>query len=181
MTKILVVCTGNICRSPACVLLLRKHLGGVVGISSAGTGAMNGNGIPEPMRDLLSADGLDGSAHRSRHLTPALSRHADIIIAMTAAHRTTIVRAETSAIPKTFLLSEIASAAEGCAPLAGATRRERLANIPAAIIAFRPELSALTPWDVPDPFGRGPEVYQEAYAMIKLAVLAIDRWVSQGT
>jgi protein-tyrosine phosphatase len=161
--------------------MLKRAFGGAAGIRSAGTGAKKGDGISEPMRELLTADGLDGSAHKARQLTPALARHADVIIAMTAVHRTTIVRAETSAIHKTFLLSELASAAEHCAPLTGATRGERLAGIPAAIIAFRPELSGLVARDVPDPYGRGPDIYQESYAMIKEAVLAIDRWVTQGT
>lgn len=181
MTKILMVCTGNVCRSPAGELLMQEYLGNVAHTRSAGTRAMVGHGIPDPMRELLAADGLDGSAHTARQLTPAISRHADIIIAMSAADRATLVRDETSAIPKAFLLTELATAARESAPLAGATRKERVANIPASIIAFRPELSGLVTGDVPDPYGRDSEDYRKVYVIIKEAVLAIDRWVTQGT
>ena len=181
MTAILVVCTGNICRSPACELLMQQYLGDVARTRSAGTGATTGLGISEPMGELLSADGLDPSAHKARQLTPSLSRRADIIVAMSASDRAAIVRSETSVIARALLFTEIVAAAEARAPLAGSTRKERIAGIPAAIIAFRPELSGLACGDVPDPFGLDLEAYSEAYTTIKEGVVAIDRWVTQGT
>ncbi|HEX7589462.1 MAG TPA: hypothetical protein VF362_00600, partial [Demequinaceae bacterium] len=126
-------------------------------------------------------DGLDGSAHTARQLTPGMARDADIIIAMSAEDRAAIVRDESSSIPKTLLLMEVAAAAGANVPLAGATRKKRVANIPSSIIACRPELSGMVWEDVPDPYGRGPKDYERAYLMIKEAVLAIDRWVTQGT
>jgi protein-tyrosine phosphatase len=181
MATILVVCTGNICRSPACELLLQQYLGDVARIGSAGTSATVGEAISEPMTGLLAADGLDGSAYTARQLTPALARGSDIIIAMSAECRRAIVRDESSSIPKTLLLMEVAAAAGAGIPLAGATRKARVASIPSSIIAARPELSGMVWDDVPDPYGGGPQDYERAYLMIKEAVLAIDRWVTQGT
>ena len=51
--SILTVCTGNICRSPAVERLLTRKLGPTVSVSSAGTHALVGHPIAEPMASLL--------------------------------------------------------------------------------------------------------------------------------
>jgi len=90
MYQILVVCTGNTCRSPMAEAILRsmlpKELAGVVHVSSAGTGAVEG--IPAtPLATQVSADGgVDLGAHRSRRLTPTLVRASDLVLAMEPHH-----------------------------------------------------------------------------------------------
>ena len=51
--SILAVCTGNVCRSPAVERLLASKLGPTVSVRSAGTHALVGHPISEPMAALL--------------------------------------------------------------------------------------------------------------------------------
>ena len=53
-----------------------------VSVSSAGTGASEGTRATDLAVATAHADGLDLSAHRSRHLTPRLVREADLVLAM---------------------------------------------------------------------------------------------------
>ncbi|MFW7413870.1 low molecular weight phosphatase family protein [Demequina sp. SO4-18] len=177
MANVLTVCTGNICRSPAAEALLRHHLGDLAEVSSAGTYAMTDTGIPAQMLMGLDASGIDARSHRSRQLTGPMAREADLIIAMTAEHRTRIVQEAPAVLRRTFLLDELAKAARAQAPLEGATAAERLSNVPDAIQGFRPELVGLGVEDVPDPYGRSQESYDRAYSMIEAAVRDISAWV----
>lgn len=177
MTTILTVCTGNICRSPAAEALLREYLGDIATVSSAGTHAMVDSGIPAEMLMGLDAAGIDARDHRGRQLSEEISREADLIIAMTAEHRKNIVQATPAVLRRTYLLDEIAKAARADARLDGETPAERLADIPAAIQGFRPELSAMVIEDVPDPYRRSYADYDAAYAIIENAVRDISAWV----
>jgi len=57
--SILTVCTGNVCRSPAVERLLSTELGPTVQVSSAGTHALVGHPISQPMAALLTASGIE--------------------------------------------------------------------------------------------------------------------------
>ena len=93
MTKILFVCHGNICRSPAAELLLREMAkqAGLLSsfeISSAATSSEEiGNPIYPPMRVLLEARGLDCSRHRARRVRHSDYDAYDLIIGMDAENR----------------------------------------------------------------------------------------------
>lgn len=79
--RILVVCIGNICRSPMAEGLLKKSLPEVK-TCSAGIAAMVGHGA-DPIAVRIMADaGVDISSHRARMLTEALVRDADLILVM---------------------------------------------------------------------------------------------------
>src|SRR5213076_938070 len=90
-TKILLVCTGNICRSPLAAALLQRALTerGVEGmdVSSAGTGAWDGAPVSEGAYLVGLERGLDLSAHRARLLTRELVDQADLILTMARHHR----------------------------------------------------------------------------------------------
>jgi protein-tyrosine phosphatase len=77
---ILVVCNGNLCRSPYLEALLRRALPDVV-VSSAG---MTGPGrpVPEVGRDIAARRGLDLTQHRSRLLTRDMLATADLVVVM---------------------------------------------------------------------------------------------------
>ena len=80
----LVVCTGNTCRSPMAEHLLRAR---GVEASSAGTDvAMPGEPMAGHALVALAERGIDGSAHRARRLTKELVEQADAVLALTAAH-----------------------------------------------------------------------------------------------
>ncbi|MFN8652858.1 MAG: low molecular weight protein arginine phosphatase [Gemmatimonadales bacterium] len=91
MTHILLVCTGNTCRSPLAEAMLRKKLAerGVDGVevSSAGTGAWDGAPASEGAYLVALEHGLDLSAHRARLLTRELVTTADIVLTMARHHR----------------------------------------------------------------------------------------------
>ena len=80
--SILVVCHGNICRSPFAEAALRREFRGTpVSVGSAG---FIGPGRQPPPNALSAAAGrgIDMTNHRSRVLEPGLVRHADLVITM---------------------------------------------------------------------------------------------------
>jgi len=86
LRHILIVCTGNICRSPMAEGLLKSkwpgHLKLQPVIYSAGTHAMDGLPAEPYAIRAVSAYGVDIRAHHSRVLAPALMKRADLILAM---------------------------------------------------------------------------------------------------
>jgi protein-tyrosine phosphatase len=83
--RVLFVCTGNTCRSPMAAGALRKELGeesAQVDTSSAGTAAWEDQPATPEAIAVTAADGVDLSAHRSRRVTPAALRRADLVLVM---------------------------------------------------------------------------------------------------
>jgi len=87
MLRILVLCHGNICRSPLAEVLLEAaiaadpELAGRVSVSSAGTSDEHeGEGMHVNSAALLAHRGLR-TEHRARRLTPALAARQDLILA----------------------------------------------------------------------------------------------------
>src|SRR5438309_3067622 len=89
--RILLVCTGNICRSPLAAALLQRALAqrGIDGldVASAGTGAWDGAPVSEGAYLVGLERGLDLSGHRARLLTRELVEEADLILTMARHHR----------------------------------------------------------------------------------------------
>lgn len=85
--RVLIVCTGNICRSPLAEGLLRRELAGrPIEVSSAGTSALVG-WPADPMSVAVAAEhGLDISAHRARQASAALLGAHDLILTLDATH-----------------------------------------------------------------------------------------------
>ncbi|MDE0573642.1 hypothetical protein ON058_09475 [Demequina sp. B12] len=177
MTKILTVCTGNICRSPAAAVLLRAYLGDVVRPASAGTHAVPDGQVPEPMLAHLDASGFDARCHRAHQLTPATVREAEVIATMTVAHRTEVVKMAPTAMKKTFALGELATAARLGVPLEGADVKARISALPAALQPLRGHLTAAGIRDIPDPYRKNAAAYAKAYSMIDEDCQTIARWL----
>ncbi len=79
---IVVVCHGNICRSPLAAALLRRALGPVgVRVDSAGFIGPN-RGAPRDGVMAAARRGVDLSDHRSRLLTADVAGAADLIVVM---------------------------------------------------------------------------------------------------
>jgi protein-tyrosine phosphatase len=146
---ILLVCTGNTCRSPMAEALTRKLLAerlscGVdqveeqgVAVLSAGLSAMfGGRAAPEAVA-TMAREGLDLASHVSQPLTEQLVRNADLLLAMTRAHRDAILAQWPDAGGRVHLLMQ-----------SGA--------------------------DVPDPIGCPAEMYERCAAQLKAG---IEPWV----
>ena len=104
--NILVVCTGNTCRSPLAEALLRSALGSLGSVSSAGTGAWPGAPATEGAYLVGLENGLDLSSHRARMLTRELVADADLILTMSGQHAARVV--DLGGASKVHLLGEFA-------------------------------------------------------------------------
>ena len=105
---ILVVCVGNICRSPMAEALLRNALRGQEGFSveSAGLGALVDEPASEHAVALMTERGIDISSHRARQLQPELVNKADLILVMESGHKKAIETADVTVRGKVFRLGE---------------------------------------------------------------------------
>jgi protein-tyrosine phosphatase len=113
---IMIVCTGNTCRSPMGEALMRKRIAESMGISeaelakrgiqivSAGIAAMPG-GLASPQSvEVMERMGMDIEDHNSQPVTPHLVQFADVILTMTERHRHALVSHWPSAASRTFTL-----------------------------------------------------------------------------
>ena len=89
---ILVVCVGNICRSPMAEALLRRELRGQdeFTVESAGLGALVGHPASEYSVELMDEIGEDITGHRARQIHPDMVRDADLVLVMEAGHKRAI-------------------------------------------------------------------------------------------
>ncbi len=121
MAAILVVCTGNVCRSPIAEAFLRRALEARFGasapsVASAGTAGWEGSGpVPESVR-AAAERGVDVSSHVARRLTAPEVGAADLVVAMAAEHRGSVARLAPGAEPKTFTLKELVRLVESLPP-----------------------------------------------------------------
>lgn len=82
MYRILIVCVGNICRSPMAEAVLRAHLGGDAYVRSAGLAARVGAGVYPMAAELLKENGLGLDCHCARQVDLRMLAEADLILAM---------------------------------------------------------------------------------------------------
>ncbi len=105
---ILVVCVGNICRSPMAAALLKSALGEQDGISveSAGLGALVGHPADDFALELMEEMGEDVSQHRARQIHPDMVKEADLVLVMETKHKRSIDIADPTARGKVHRLGE---------------------------------------------------------------------------
>ncbi|MCG7199114.1 low molecular weight phosphotyrosine protein phosphatase [Marinobacter pelagius] len=86
--NILIICVGNICRSPMAEYLLKTKLAhrSEKSIESAGIGALVGKPADETALMILSEQGIDATSHRARQVTTEMLANADLILAMEEKH-----------------------------------------------------------------------------------------------
>ncbi len=149
MTRILLVCTGNICRSPMAECIMRQEFaqrGEDIEITSAGTGAWDGASASEGAYLVSLENDLDLSQHRATLLTRDVVEHANLVLTMARHHRVRVE--ELGGTGKTFLLGEYAG-------------------------------ENGTTAEVSDPFGSDLPVYRETFTEIqRLVRTAVDRFVN---
>lgn len=101
--RILVVCTGNICRSPVAAALLGAALPGRK-VESAGLGALVGQGVEPRARALAESDGLDLASHQACQLTIEMLHAAELILVMSERQRRAVGELVPEAMGKTLRL-----------------------------------------------------------------------------
>ncbi len=172
--RVLAVCTGNVCRSPAVERLLGTWLGPAgIEVRSAGTHALVGAPMSEPMAALVAGAGGRPEGFAARQLTEALLAESDLVLALTTAHRAAVVEAYPRALRTAFTLRELARLGRALAPdaLAPGLAADRLrALVPLALAARSEHPAAPGDDDVEDPYRRGEEVYRRSFGQLLPAV-----------
>lgn len=101
--SILVVCTGNICRSPIAERLLREHLVGKK-VDSAGVGALVDHAADSSAIAIAEEHGLSLSGHKGQQFNSKLARDYDLILVMDKSHIEQVNKIAPEVRGKTLLL-----------------------------------------------------------------------------
>jgi protein-tyrosine-phosphatase len=182
---VLLVCTGNICRSALAERLGRAYLdhalgddAGAIRLVSAGTQAVVGSAMHPHSALVLRGYGAEPGDFRARQLTDAIAADADLMLTMTRAHRRDVLALAPRALARTFTLREAAD----LLVLLGDTIEpdgehvvERARNLVNAMAGARSRRQSGEGDDVSDPIGRPVEMHQEVGEAIAEALLPILR------
>jgi protein-tyrosine phosphatase len=132
---VVLVCTGNTCRSPMAEAIARRLVADRLGceppqiedhgviVASAGLAAMDGGGATPEAIVAMSERGLDISQHETQPLSETLVRQADYLFTMTRSHREAIVAQWPEAAERAQMLS--AAGADVGDPVGGPLERYR--------------------------------------------------------
>jgi protein-tyrosine phosphatase len=166
MTSILVVCTGNICRSPMAEGFLRDALQRRFGdaapmVSSAGTHGWEGSPATPEGVEVARELGVDTSMHRGRLLTEAMAQEADLLLCMASDHRD-VLKDEFGMGERAFTLKELVRLVEVIPAADGDGDPGRFVDRVAAADAAR-RRGAVPPSfddDIADPLGQPLQAYR---------------------
>jgi len=172
VAEILVVCTGNICRSPLAMALLehaaRDRLGSdaPVWVRSSGVHAMQGHPASEESGRQARLRGLDLQSHRGALTTRDELASADLVLVMSEQHRIKVVAMHAPAARWTFTLPEFARLCAALKPIGddSVSPRERIrfvVRLAHGSRAYVPRPGG--PEEVADPYG-GPRGGYETMA-----------------
>jgi protein-tyrosine-phosphatase len=118
MSSILVVCTGNVCRSPIAEGFLRAAFEARMGsdapeVASAGTMGWTGSGADPNSIEVAAEHGIDISDHRAREVSDDDVTRSTLILAMAPEHARAFEREARS---RTFTLKELVRLLEALPP-----------------------------------------------------------------
>lgn len=183
--SVVMVCTGNICRSPAAERLAAAGWGdpSELVVSSSGVRAMSGDPISIPMAHLLESAGVYSAEFAARQISASQLRHADLVLGMTRRHRTAALDLYPAGTRHTFTLREfarLAVAAQDDLPPEGTTT-ERLRALVAAAVRHRGPGTEPTADDIKDPYGLDSDAYEESFAAIRECVETVTRVLHRAT
>jgi protein-tyrosine phosphatase len=170
MARILLVCTGNICRTPMAEGFLRESLQDrVVGdeqieVGSAGTVAWEGSLATPDAVAVARELGADISKHLARQLTQSHVEGADLVLGMAAEHRDFVEQLVPEAAWRTFTLKELVRLVEAL-PRSGDDGSSSALHLRRRIVEagdLRADGFEGTPNDesVADPIGLSEETYR---------------------
>jgi len=172
-SRILSVCTANVCRSPMVEVMLAERLDPErFRVESAGVRAAVGRAMDPDSARQLEERGLAVPTGGARQLTPEILAGADLVLTATRAHRAEVLDLYPRALRRTFTLREFAA-------LTGLVESDDLAGL----VARAAEARTQGPRDVDltDPIGRPVEVHEEVAAIADRATATIaDRLNALG-
>ena len=174
--RVLVVCTGNICRSPAVAQVLGRALSGSqspVEVSSAGTRAVIGSGMHPLTLAALAEQGLNDSRHVARQLDSTLVERADLVLTAERAHRVPVVQVDPTAARRTFTVVEFSRLATLALGGSATGRPGDWHQLVARAASLRGTGAPANPADddLSDPISGGPDEHRR---MVERALTLVD-------
>jgi protein-tyrosine phosphatase len=171
---VLVVCEGNLCRSPLAERLLTSRLAGSeVRVASAGVHAVVGAPMDASAAAELARLGGDPTEFEARQLTTPMANAADLVLTATRAIRGHVVASAPAALKRTFTLLELAALLE-----AHPWGEGDAADVVARAADWRASVSGLgDDLDVPDPIGGSPQIHRNAADLADRATRVIAAWL----
>lgn len=169
---ILVVCTGNVCRSPYIERLLGDALAAYdVEVGSAGTHALEGAPMDDGSARLLGDVGVRSDGFVARQLTSRMAQGAGLILTATRAHRSSVVRMTPKVLRHTYALADfcdLVAGAEIGSHASGFVGLPLTARLAAAAASRRGEVPvrAAGEADIVDPYRKPPEVFDQMAAEV---------------
>ena len=180
---VLLVCTGNICRSPLAERLGRAYLDDALGadsgwvqLYSAGTRAVVGSEMDPSSAHVLCRLGGEPAGFRAQQLTDRLVARADLTLTMTREHRREVLRLAPRAMSRTFTLIEAADLLDIVAPEevpAAGTPVERARDLVRRMAAARSRRSGGSMDDVPDPIGQSADLHAQVGNTVADALIPV--------
>jgi protein-tyrosine-phosphatase len=180
---LLLVCTGNVCRSPLAERLGDAYLAEVLGedfastfrIVSAGTQAVSGHEMDPDSALVLRGLGGNPEKFWAQQLTAELAAAADLTLTMTRQHREEVLGLSPRGLARTFTLLEAADLMARVDPVGdeGAFVPDRARSVVRAMAAARAGRRASSADDIRDPIGRPVKVHQEIGEVIADAMLLV--------
>lgn len=162
--RILLVCVGNVCRSPLGERLLRSRLpASGFEVSSGGVGAVVGSAMAPEAAAQLRAHGGSPDDFAARQLTPPMVAAADLVLTATRVIRSRVLEDSPGALRRTFTVLELAALLDVVAQGDDPAQVVRLA-------ARERSRAQLDTYDIADPHGRGDEAHAVAARSMAAAV-----------
>ena len=150
--KILIVCTGNSCRSimaEGYIVKRFKELGIEAKVMSAGTGTTAGMKPTEETIEVMKEHGIDVSGYISSVLNKTHIDEANIILTMEPYHKEKVLNLAPDAKNKVYLLRQFSS-------------EKKHNNL-----------------FISDPIGRPIEFYKEVFKVIKDSIEGFLKWIKE--
>lgn len=164
MSSILMVCTGNICRSPVGEAALQHLMSREVTVASAGTHAMVGHPATSEAIEFVGRTTALDFQHTAQQLTRGQAEAADLVIAMSSEHRSWVARNAPRAVRRTFTLKELSLLLEA---LPSTSQFASLKDLALATSRLRPRLAGVpVDLDIADPYMGPPEGYESSFGEV---------------